>query len=204
MGASRAHQLGTGTDSTPLPGHCPVFTCVGALAILDRLDLVDRDTLGWWLAERQLPGGGLNGRPEKLPDVCYSWWELSAMAILGKLRWINREKLADFILEAQDLEGGGIGDRPGDWVDVFHTNFGLCGESTHAKAMGFALVADKSKLFPPGLSLLGYPGLQRIDPVYCMPADLIERMGLKKDYEVMPPLEGYEAKLTTKPRENAP
>jgi geranylgeranyl transferase type-2 subunit beta len=46
-----------------------VFCCVGALAIVDRLDVVDRDLLAWWLAERQLPNGGLNGRPEKLEDV---------------------------------------------------------------------------------------------------------------------------------------
>jgi geranylgeranyl transferase type-2 subunit beta len=46
-----------------------VFVCVAALAILDRLDVVDENTLGWWLAERQLPSGGLNGRPEKLEDV---------------------------------------------------------------------------------------------------------------------------------------
>jgi len=46
-----------------------VFVCVAALAILDRLDEVDDQTLGWWLAERQLPNGGLNGRPEKLEDV---------------------------------------------------------------------------------------------------------------------------------------
>jgi prenyltransferase beta subunit len=46
-----------------------VFVCVAALAILDRLDEVDVDTLAWWLAERQLPNGGLNGRPEKLEDV---------------------------------------------------------------------------------------------------------------------------------------
>jgi len=46
-----------------------VFVCVGALAILDRLDVVDVPTLSWWLAERQLPNGGLNGRPEKLEDV---------------------------------------------------------------------------------------------------------------------------------------
>jgi len=46
-----------------------VFVCVAALAILDRLDEVDQHTLGWWLAERQLPNGGLNGRPEKLEDV---------------------------------------------------------------------------------------------------------------------------------------
>ena len=43
--------------------------CTAALAILDRLDVVDVPTLGWWLAERQLPNGGLNGRPEKLEDV---------------------------------------------------------------------------------------------------------------------------------------
>lgn len=46
-----------------------VFVCVGALAILGRMDVVDGETLGWWLAERQLPNGGLNGRPEKLEDV---------------------------------------------------------------------------------------------------------------------------------------
>lgn len=48
---------------------CQVFVCVGALAILDRLDEVDQERLAWWLAERQLPNGGLNGRPEKLADV---------------------------------------------------------------------------------------------------------------------------------------
>ena len=46
-----------------------VWVCTAALAILDRLDVVDVPTLGWWLAERQLPNGGLNGRPEKLEDV---------------------------------------------------------------------------------------------------------------------------------------
>ena len=46
-----------------------VFTCVGTLAILDRLEEVDAQMLAWWLAERQLPSGGLNGRPQKLEDV---------------------------------------------------------------------------------------------------------------------------------------
>ncbi|KAK5001944.1 hypothetical protein LTR28_012038, partial [Elasticomyces elasticus] len=49
-----------------------IFTCVGALSIAGRLDLVDIDRVGAWLSERQLPNGGLNGRPEKLEDVCYS------------------------------------------------------------------------------------------------------------------------------------
>ena len=38
-----------------------VYCCIGALAIADSLHLVDADNLGWWLCERQLPSGGLNG-----------------------------------------------------------------------------------------------------------------------------------------------
>jgi prenyltransferase beta subunit len=43
-----------------------VFVCTATLAILDRLDEVDEDMLSWWLAERQLPNGGLNGRPKRM------------------------------------------------------------------------------------------------------------------------------------------
>ncbi len=78
-----------------------VYTCVGALAIAGRLDLVDKDRLGGWLSERQLDNGGLNGRPEKLEDVCYSWWVASSLAMIGRLHWINGEKLASFILQCQ-------------------------------------------------------------------------------------------------------
>ncbi|KAG1860467.1 rab geranylgeranyltransferase [Suillus tomentosus] len=139
-----------------------VFVCVAALAILDRLDEVDQPTLCWWLSERQRPNGGLNGRPEKLEDVCYSFWVLSALAILDKLAWIDSSKLEAFILSAQDTESGGIADRPGDMPDVFHTIFGLA-----------------------GLSLLGYPGLVDLDPVYCMPASIIENLGLRKGWKAL-------------------
>ena len=78
-----------------------IFTCVAALTIADRLDLVDRDRLGAWLSERQLANGGLNGRPEKLEDVCYSWWVLSSLAMIGRLHWIDTSKLISFILRCQ-------------------------------------------------------------------------------------------------------
>ena len=79
----------------------PVFVCVAALAIMDRLDVIDHETLAWWLAERQLPNGGLNGRPEKLEDVCYSFWVLSALSILKRVPWIDADQLTRFILSAQ-------------------------------------------------------------------------------------------------------
>lgn len=72
-----------------------VFTCVSSLAILDRLDIVGsnddgNDLLGWWLAERQLPNGGLNGRPEKLEDV--------RLYIKGSLRCLADEALSGLLL----------------------------------------------------------------------------------------------------------
>ncbi|KAK9325408.1 terpenoid cyclases/protein prenyltransferase alpha-alpha toroid [Lipomyces orientalis] len=130
-----------------------IFTCLAALSIANRLDLVDKDLLSWWLCERQLPSGGLNGRPEKLPDVCYSWWVLSSLAILGRLDWIDGQKLREFILDAQDDELGGIADRKGDMVDVYHTHFGIA-----------------------GLSLLGFENLEPVNPVYCLPERLMGRI----------------------------
>ncbi|ODV86716.1 hypothetical protein CANARDRAFT_195837 [[Candida] arabinofermentans NRRL YB-2248] len=124
-----------------------VFTCLGTLALAGALDkLKDEELLVWWLSERQVANGGLNGRPEKLPDVCYSWWVLSCLGILGKLNYINEKKLREFILDCQDLESGGISDRPDNQVDAYHTLFGIA-----------------------GLSLLGYENLEPIDPIYCMP-----------------------------------
>ena len=78
-----------------------IYTCVGALSIAGRLDLVDKDRLGGWLSERQLPNGGLNGRPEKLEDVCYSWWVVSSLAMIDRMHWIDGQKLAAFILRCQ-------------------------------------------------------------------------------------------------------
>jgi geranylgeranyl transferase type-2 subunit beta len=102
--------------------------------------LVNADKLGRWLSERQVEAGGLNGRPEKLEDVCYSWWVMSSLKMIDRLHWIDGGKLAKFILECQDTERGGIADRPGDMVDVFHTNFGIA-----------------------GLSLLEFPGTEEVD-----------------------------------------
>jgi len=131
-----------------------IYCCVGVLSITRNLHMLNPDLLGWWLCERQLPSGGLNGRPEKLPDVCYSWWVLASLKIIGKINWIDKDALCSFILASQDDETGGISDRPGDMVDPFHTLFGIA-----------------------GLSLLGFDSsaVEEIDPVFCMPKKVIQR-----------------------------
>ena len=136
-----------------------VFCCVGALSIAKSLHTIRHpDLLGWWLAERQCDSGGLNGRPEKQADVCYSWWILSVLSILGRVDWINRDKLATFIGKAQDPDDGGIADRPDDMPDIFHTFFGIA-----------------------GLSLLGKlpDSYRKIDPVYALPVDVVLQLGLR-------------------------
>jgi len=137
-----------------------IFCCIGALSIGCALDSVDKDLLGWWLSERQCDSGGLNGRPEKQADVCYSWWILSSLSILGRLSWIDGSKLCEFIIQCQDKDDGGIADRPGNMADIFHTFFGIA-----------------------GLNLLGHfkdthSHFRDIDPTYALPKDIVMKLGL--------------------------
>ena len=142
-----------------------IFCCVAALSIARSLHLLDSDLLSWWLAERQCDSGGLNGRPEKQADVCYSWWILSALSILGRTDWINSEKLASFILRCQDEDDGGIADRPNDMADVFHTFFGIAGLSL----LGVLdqIGEEQGKTY------------RLIDPVFALPVDVVAHLGLK-------------------------
>lgn len=134
-----------------------IYCCVGFLSITHQLHRIDTEKLCWWLCQRQVPSGGLNGRPEKLPDVCYSWWVLASLTIMGRLHWISAEKLEQFILACQDNETGGFSDRPGNLPDIFHTLFGLG-----------------------AMSLLGADErLKQINPTYCMPQYTIDKHELK-------------------------
>ncbi|KAI0246996.1 terpenoid cyclases/protein prenyltransferase alpha-alpha toroid [Lactifluus subvellereus] len=98
----------------------------------------------------------------------------AALEILDRLDMIDVPTLRWWLAERQlpsprTPRGNRIGrvgaSRTGrvDMADVFHTLFGVA-----------------------GLSLLGYPELDDVDLVYCMPTSLIERMGLKKSWKALP------------------
>lgn len=101
--------------------------------------------------------------------LIHSWWVLSSLSVLGRLRWIDREKLVRFILASQDHETGGFADRPGNMVDPFHTCFGLTGLSllTHEMPDGTDEMRQLSSK------------LLEVNPVFCMPQQVIDRMGIK-------------------------
>ena len=90
-----------------------------------------------------------------------------------------RARRSILITRFQDPEGGGISDRPGNMVDVFHTNFGIA--MIYESFIGVVRLIYGAK----GLSIQGYPGLVDLDPVYCMPASLIEAKGLRKAWKAL-------------------
>jgi len=143
-----------------------IFCVVSSLAIIEAelgatlLSESARKKLLEYLVWRQVAGGGLNGRPEKLPDVCYSWWNLSAIKQLNdnKSLLIDARALQEFILASQDPIQGGIADRPGDCGDVFHTLFGVAGLSFLREELG-----KKAEDLVVG----------EIDAAYCLPKSVL-------------------------------
>ncbi|RWS17449.1 geranylgeranyl transferase type-2 subunit beta-like protein [Dinothrombium tinctorium] len=152
-----------------------VYCALGALSLTGQLDRINADLLGWWLCERQLPSGGLNGRPEKLPDLCYSWWVLASLQILGRLHWIDRNKLMRFITACQDEESGGFSDRPGNLVDPFHTLFGIAGISLLIHEYGDSYDSEATAVQMTKLKSC----VKLINPVLCMPQCLIDKLNIK-------------------------
>lgn len=166
-----------------------IFCCVAALSLTHSLHLVDADLLCWWLAERQCDSGGLNGRPEKQADVCYSWWILSSLSIMGRVEWIDITKLGEFIMRCQDDEDGGISDRPDNMADAFHTFFGIAGLS-----LSGLLHSEKVKIEHKNNnndSISSFPSIilkdetrdvdyQRIDPVYALPIEIVKKLKLRR------------------------
>ena len=66
-----------------------VYCCVGVLALTGQLYRVDADQLGWWLCERQLPSGGLNGMV-RCGRVCVSVEEDQCF-LCGMKCWVTEE-----------------------------------------------------------------------------------------------------------------
>ncbi|XP_010486890.1 PREDICTED: geranylgeranyl transferase type-2 subunit beta 2-like [Camelina sativa] len=75
------------------------------------------------------------------------------LIMIDRVHCIEKAKLVKFILDSQDMDNGGISDRPEDAVDIFHTYFGVA-----------------------GLFLLEYPGVKSIDPAYALPVHVINRI----------------------------
>jgi geranylgeranyl transferase type-1 subunit beta len=96
-----------------------------------------RPQLVQWLVERQI--SGFQGRVNKDPDTCYSFWVGASLHMLDAIELVDYRLSKGFTMSCQ-TQIGGFSKCPNIHPDILHTYFALC-----------------------GLSLMGSPGLQRLD-----------------------------------------
>jgi len=101
------------------------FCCLATLSAIGELGALPRPgETARWLAERQQPCGGFNGRAGKDADLCYSWWCPASLAILEKGHWLDAHAARRFIDQCACADGG-LAFAPGQAADPYHTFFGL-------------------------------------------------------------------------------
>ncbi len=79
------------------------------------------------------------------------------------------------------LTDGGISDRPGDMPDVFHTFFGIAGLSLLGTLheTGSLNVVRNSERVDGDNEREQEHSFRMIDPVYALPTDVVQKLGLK-------------------------
>jgi geranylgeranyl transferase type-1 subunit beta len=113
------------------------YVALASLALMGRLDDVvtgeSRLELIHWLTQRQvrlwfgcrvlalvsqfsrpLQVSGFQGRPNKDPDSCYSWWIGASLHLLGVGAFIHGPSLFDFLMTCQHDMYGGFAKLPGE------------------------------------------------------------------------------------------
>lgn len=117
--------------------------------------LIDVDALLFWATHRQMAyEGGFQGRPHKLVDGCYSFWQGGLFPILRALGktpslCFDTAALRQYILLAcQDPPRGGLRDKPGKRADYYHTCYCLSGlASLTPHAVNVTTLHDKTARF---------------------------------------------------------
>lgn len=107
-----------------------IYTAVASLALLGRVDDVDRESLERFLLMRQV--GGFNGRINKKPDTCYTFWVGGSLQMLALEHLMDRDAARPFLMSCQSAIGG-FSKYPGKYPDavpdILHSYYSVCGLS---------------------------------------------------------------------------
>jgi len=102
------------------------FCGIASLVLMQRCDDVLDDTwrneLIHWCVNRQV--GGLQGRPNKNEDTCYSYWIGGTLRLLGAFDLMDHEALRGFVMQCQTRMGG-FSKLIGAFPDVLHAYYSL-------------------------------------------------------------------------------
>lgn len=113
------------------------YCAVAALKLMGELDVLDTDGGGWrrrrlvqWALERQVSQpipAGFQGRLNKDPDSCYSFWVGASLAILGHADFISEIALRGHSYACQNSHTGGFAKYPTLPADPLHGYLALAG-----------------------------------------------------------------------------
>ena len=117
------------------------FCAVASLMLMNRMDVLDgnqndgdnsaatttsltspRSLLIHWCVHRQV--GGMQGRPNKKEDTCYSYWIGGTLALLEQHDLLNQTALFKYILQCE-THMGGFSKLIGTMPDVLHSFYSL-------------------------------------------------------------------------------
>eukprot|EP00746_Dinoflagellata_sp_MGD_P140523 gnl/MRDRNA2_/MRDRNA2_73756_c0_seq1.p1 gnl/MRDRNA2_/MRDRNA2_73756_c0~~gnl/MRDRNA2_/MRDRNA2_73756_c0_seq1.p1 ORF type:complete len:399 (+),score=31.33 gnl/MRDRNA2_/MRDRNA2_73756_c0_seq1:89-1285(+) len=108
-------------------GGC-TYCAVAALSMMGRVHMLpDVDRVIDWCVRRQTQG--FQGRIEKPPDSCYSFWVGASLSLLGCACFIDAESCTEFIHKCQSHLGGFQKFPESQFPDLLHSYMSLCGLS---------------------------------------------------------------------------
>ena len=81
-----------------------------------------RDDLIRWCTSRQIRG--MQGRPAKLEDTCYSYWIGGTLRLLNQDPLLDHDHLRAYVLRCQ-TQVGGFGKVVGAFPDVLHSYYSM-------------------------------------------------------------------------------
>ncbi|CAK9010830.1 Geranylgeranyl transferase type-1 subunit beta (Geranylgeranyl transferase type I subunit beta) (GGTase-I-beta) (Type I protein geranyl-geranyltransferase subunit beta) [Durusdinium trenchii] len=143
------------------------YTALASLKLMGKLDAVDRELAERFLAARQV--GGFNGRINKVPDTCYTFWVGGSMQILGVQDLIDAPSAREFVMTCEHAQTGGFSKVPGVSPDILHAHFSVLGMSLLGEP-GFAPIEASLALsrhaiaaspFAEAFQALESPGMQK-------------------------------------------
>mmetsp|Transcript_59974 Transcript_59974/g.70075 ORF Transcript_59974/g.70075 Transcript_59974/m.70075 type:complete len:417 (+) Transcript_59974:192-1442(+) len=87
-----------------------------------------------WCSQRQVlltnedynPSGGMQGRPNKLQDTCYSYWIGGSLLLLDSFDVLDHDALQSYVMSCQNEQMGGFSKVHGAMPDVLHSFYSLC------------------------------------------------------------------------------
>ncbi|KAH9386784.1 geranylgeranyl transferase type-2 subunit beta [Nematocida major] len=104
------------------------FCGLSALFLMGEMSCVYPQETAMSISLLQAASGGLSGRPDRIEEICSTYWNYSSLAIMGKESYVDGKAVLEYISSCESPTGG-YSDRPGESPNLLHTLYALACKS---------------------------------------------------------------------------